>query len=135
MNGKAAIRQLLVASVPLAAIVPKDRIKGEVLPLNVKLPAIGIVKISGVDRNTVAPGLKRRVTQRIQVTIMGQTTLQAEQILRLVRLAAADKMPHVAGISEVTVHTDGEGPDFTEEDVSIPMQMQDFKVSYNELTI
>lgn len=134
MSGVAAIRQVLAASIPLTAIVPATRIMAGMLPIKTTLPAIGIATISAVDRNIPAPGGKRHVDERVQVTIMGKDYPQAKAILRLVKLAAADMMPIVAGISEVTVRTDGAGPDFTEDEVSIPMQMQDFMVGYNEPT-
>jgi hypothetical protein len=134
MSGVMAVWKLLTASAALTAIVPKARIKAGELPLKTEVPAIGITTISEVDRHTVAQGATRHVTERVQVTIMGETYPQVKQIKRIVKNAGDAKMPVVTGISEVTVRADGAGPDFTDEDVKIPMQMQDFLVSYNEAT-
>lgn len=133
MNGIAAIRQLLAANQALTAIVPAARIAAGVLPQGTALPAISITLVSSVDRNIPAPVSKRRVTDRVQVTVLASTYPMQRQILAAVRKAAADTMPTVNGISEVVVHTESAGPDFMDEKATIYMGSQDFRVSYNEV--
>ena len=135
MSGVAAVWKLLSAAPALTAIVPKAQIMSGDLPIKTPVPAIGITTISEVDRQVIAQGATRRVTERVQVTIMGKTYAQAKQIKKLVKNIADGKMPtNISGITEVTVRADGAGPDFTEDEVSVPMQMQDFLVGFNEPT-
>jgi len=134
MNGIAALRQILAGTAGVTALVPATRIIGGDLPQGVELPAIGITRVSQVDRRPLAQGAMRRVTERIQATVMASTYPQAEEIRRTIKNAADYQTPGVNGISEVVVLAEGVGPDFTADEVSIPMQMQDFLVSFNEAT-
>ena len=132
MNGVIAVRSLLVADTGLTALVPETRIAAGSLPQGTVLPAISLMSVSSVDRNIPAPGTKRRVTERVQVTVLARTYPETKAILTAIRTAAADKMPQIDGLSDVTVHTDSAGPDFLDEETGIHMQTQDFRVSFNE---
>lgn len=132
MNGVAAIWQQLSAHAGLTALVPASRISAGVLPQGTVLPAISIMSVSAVDRNIPSPGAVRHVAERVQVTVMDKTYPSLKAVMAQVKKAGADQMPTVAGISIVTVHTDGIGPDFMNEEASIYMQPIDFKVTYLE---
>ena len=132
MNGVIAVRSLLVGDAGLTALVPPERIAAGTLPQGTTLPAIALMSISSVDRNVPSPGPKRRVTERVQVTVLARTYPEAKAIIAAVRAAAADRMPAIDGLSDVTVHTDSAGPDFLDEETGIHMQTQDFRVSFNE---
>lgn len=132
MNGVIAVRVLLVADTGLTSLVPVARIAAGMLPQGTDLPAISLMSVSGVDRNIPAPGPKRRVTERVQVTLLARTYPETKAILAAVRKAASDQMPAIDGLTEVTVHTDSAGPDFLDEETGIHMQTQDFRVSFNE---
>lgn len=132
MNGVVAIRQLLVGNAALVAAVPSSRIRAGVLPLATDLPALGIRSVSSIDRNIIAPGSTRRVTDRVQVTILAADYPELKEVTRLVKDAGADTFPTVDGISDVVVHTDGQGPDFMDENATIYAGTQDFRISYNE---
>ena len=132
MNGVIAVRSLLVADTGVTALVPMARIVAGALPQGTILPAIALMSISSVDRNVPAPGPKRRVTERVQVTVLAASYPAAKAIIRAVRAAAADRMPAIDGLTDVTVHTDSAGPDFLDEETGIHMQTQDFRVSFNE---
>lgn len=132
MNGTAAVRQLLVAYAPLTALVPATRIVTGANAQGTTLPAIAITEVSGVDRNIPNPGANRHVRERVQITVMAANYPAVVAILKQARRAAADQMPTVAGISNVVVHTDGQGPYFTDEAAAIHMKTQDFRVTYNE---
>lgn len=132
MNGVIAVRSVLVADTGVTALVPIARIAAGMLPQGTDLPAISLMSVSSVDRNVPAPGAKRRVTERVQVTVLARTYPEVKAILAAVRNAAADQMPAIDGLTEVTVHTDSAGPDFLDEETGIHMQTQDFRVSFNE---
>ena len=132
MNGVIAVRTLLVTDTGMTAIVPPARIAAGMLPQGTDLPAISLMSVSSIDRNIPAPGPKRRVTERVQVTVLAATYRQVKAILAAVRKAAADQMPIIDGLFDVTVHTDSAGPDFLDEETGIHMQTQDLRVSFNE---
>lgn len=132
MNGVIAVRTLLVTDTGMTAIVPPARIAAGILPQGTDLPAISLMSVSNIDRNIPAPGSKRRVTERVQVTVLAATYRQVKAILAAVRKAAADQMPIIDGLFDVTVHTDSAGPDFLDEETGIHMQTQDLRVSFNE---
>ena len=132
MNGVIAVRTLLVTDTGMTALVPPARIASGMLPQGTDLPAISLMSVSSVDRNIPAPGPKRRVTERVQVTVLAATYRQVKAILAAVRKAAADQMPTIDGLFDVTVHTDSAGPDFLDEETGIHMQTQDLRVSFNE---
>jgi hypothetical protein len=116
----------------MTALVPEARIAAGMLPQGTDLPAISLMSVSSVDRNISAPGPKRRVTERVQVTVLAATYRQVKAILAAVRRAAADQMPTIDGLFDLTVHTDTAGPDFLDEETGIHMQSQDLRVSFNE---
>ena len=132
MNGVIAVRSLLVADIGLTALVPLSRIAAGMLPQGIDLPAILLMSVSSVDRNVPAPGPNRRVTERVQVTVLARTYPETKAILAAARKAAADQMPVIDGLTDVTIHTDSAGPDFLDEETGIHMQTQDFRVSFNE---
>ncbi len=132
MNGVIAVRSLLVADTGVTALVPIARIAAGMLPQGTDLPAISLMSVSSVDRNVPAPGAKRRVTERVQVTVLARTYPEVKAIIAAARQAAADRMPTIDGLFDVTVHTDSAGPDFLDEETGIHMQTQDFRVSFNE---
>lgn len=132
MNGVITVRSLLVGDARLTSLVPVARIAAGMLPQGTDLPAISLMSVSSVDRNVPAPGAKRRVTERVQVTVLARTYPEVKAIIATVRQAAADQMPNIDGLFDVTVHTDSAGPDFLDEETGIHMQTQDFRVSFNE---
>ena len=132
MNGVIAVRLVLVGDTGVTALVPPARISAGMLPQGTELPAISLLSVSSVDRNIPAPGSKRRVTERVQVTVLARTYPEAKTLIAAIRAAAADQMPTVDGLFDVTVHTDSAGPDFLDEETGIHMQTQDLRVSFNE---
>jgi len=134
MSGVAVIGELLNGYSPLTTLVPAERIKAGVLAQNIGLPAVAVTSISGVDRNILAAGDKRRVNERVQVTVLANSYRDKRNILQLVRRACADKHGDFANVTDVSVLTDGTGPDFLSDDAQIWMQSQDFGVSFNEPT-
>lgn len=132
MNGVVAVRALLVAHTPLTSLVPVAQIVAGVVRQGSALPALSLMSVSSIDRNIIKPGAVRRVTERVQITVLAATYPAAKAILKAVRQAAADRSPATTGITQVIVHTDSAGPDFLDEQAGIHMQTQDFRVSFNE---
>lgn len=132
MNGVIAVRSLLVADTGVTALVPASRIIAGSIPQGTTLPAISLMAVSSTDRNILQPGTSRRVTERVQVTVLAGSYPATKAIFRAVRAAAADQAPAIDGLTDVTVHTDSAGPDFLGEETGIHMQTQDFRVSFNE---
>lgn len=132
MDGEAIVRALLVADLPVTALVPAERIVADMLPTGIQLPAIEIDRISAVDRNIPTPGTTRHVTERVQVTVAAANKPQKMEILRAVKAAVADFIGAAAGLTGVTIETDLAGPDITDEQASIRFGSQDFIVGYTE---
>jgi hypothetical protein len=132
MDGAAIIRELLVADSDMTTIVPEEQIISGVLPANTPLDAIAITDVSEVDRNVLAPGATRRVTERVQVTAFGGTYPRMKAALQAAKKACADFIGSAAGLDDVTVHTDAKGPYFMNEQASIHMRSQDFIVGYTQ---
>lgn len=133
MNGVAALRSVLIADVGLTALVPAERIVAGVIPQGTALPAVSITSVSSVDRNLPSPGAKRHVTERVQATVLAANYSAQKAILAAVKAAAADQInPTVSGLSNVTIHTDSQGPDFMNEDASIYLGSTDFRVTFTE---
>ncbi|MCW1431402.1 tail completion protein gp17 [Novosphingobium sp. JCM 18896] len=131
-DGVAVVRQLLLASSDLLATVPASRIAAGPMPLGITLPALSISSISSVDENIPAPGATRFVRERVRVTAMSPNYPTVKALIRKVRKALADQAPEVAGLQHVTVHTDGTGGDYMNDEASIRMSDQDVIVKFNE---
>ena len=133
MDGVAAVRFVLVADTALVALVPTDRIVAGPLPLGMGVPAISLHRVSGSDLNLARPAAKRFVTEHVQVTVLAADYPSQKAILRAVRHAAADQLyPAVPGISGVTIHTEGAGPDFMNAAATLWQGSQDFAVKFSE---
>lgn len=132
MDGIAVMAELLTADAGVLALVPEERIGSGVLPIGTELDAISITRVSSIDRNIVSPGAERHVTERVQVTALAATYPRQKAILRAVKAAAADFVGEIAGLENVTVHTESAGPDFMDDQASIYLGSQDFFVGFSE---
>lgn len=133
MDGVAAMRSVLVADAPMIELVIADSIHAGPLPLGAKLPAISLQSISTTDRNIPAPGANRHVRERVRGMVYARNYPEQKAVKRALKRAAADKIGvDVPGITQVTIHTDSSGPDFTSDDASVWMVPQDFIVTYTE---
>lgn len=133
MTGVVAVRTVLIANAALTALVPPARIGAGVLPQDTALPAISLTSVSKVDRNIPAPGNYRHVSERVQVTVLARNYPEQLAVMAAVRGAAADQVnPVVSGLTAVTIHTEGAGPDIFSAEASIYQGEQDFRVTYTE---
>lgn len=133
-TGIDAVRVALTADATLIGLVPAARMGAGDLPRGTPLPALSLTSISKIDRNIPNAGTYRHVTERVQVMIHAKDYPSQKAIEAAVRKAAADKVGlSVSGLVNVTIHTDGGGPDFMNEEASIHLGTQDFRVTYSEL--
>nr|WP_086491267.1 DUF3168 domain-containing protein [Novosphingobium panipatense] len=133
MDGVAAMVKALLSDAAVIEMVPADRISPGPSSLGFDLPWIALESVSKNDRNLPAPGERRHVRERVQVTVLANDHPERSAVMRAVRHAAADLLDiEVDGIDAVTIHTDSAGPDFMIEDASIWCRTQDFLVTYSE---
>lgn len=130
MNGATTVYQLIAGASAVTALVPVDQIVTGILPQGTPLPAISIGEVSESDLETIAPGAYRMTTERIQVTVMARNYDALTAAMKQVKSACDAKSPAVSGIENVIVRTLSKGPYFTNDEASIHMRTQDFRVSY-----
>ncbi len=132
MDGVAAVVQVLTDSASVTALVPDSRIMAGVLPQGTALPAISVTSVSRNDRHPLTKQAATHRRERVQVTVLASTYDSQKAVVRAVVAACDAQFPTVSGISNVTIHTDGAGPDFMSEDASVHIGTQDFAVTYSE---
>lgn len=138
MSGVIALRAVLIADGSLTGLVGPDRIAAGPLPQDTALPAIALQSISTVDMNLPAPASTRFVKERVRATVLAAGYDQMRAVKAAIRHAAADRLyPAISGlsgtgISGVTIHTDGAGPEMFLDEVGIYQASQDFMVRYSE---
>ena len=131
MSGVAAVRFLLANNAPLVAVVPAAKIMAGVVPLNTVLPAVSVMEVSGVPRNTVEQGEpKKFITERVQVSVLAKTNPEQKSILALVRAALPTSRGTVNGVAVDGILPDMEGPDFYDDSLVIHAGSQDFFVRF-----
>lgn len=137
-DGVATILQLLAADSGVTALVPvgasPPRLAAGVIAQGALLPWLSVICIASTDRNIPSPGATRHVNDLVQVTCAVKTYPEIRSLMDAVRLACADKFPTVSGISNVTVHTAGAGPDGMDAQARYYMKTQDFRVRYLQPT-
>lgn len=134
MSGPVVVRAVLVANGALTALVPATKIiADEIAPQGTALPFILLQQISGVDFKPVTLGATIHTRKRVQIEIHATTATQRLAIKQAVRACLlSDQRPTVAGYNLVTLHTEGEGPDFTSDEPFMRIGEQDVLVTYSE---
>lgn len=135
MSGILILHAMLAASDALTDEVPAGSIWDEEVPQGSDLPAISLLTISGFDRNRLAPTASRRLTERVQATLLAEDAEERLTIMPLIMRAGAERYPGTIagldGLAGITVQLAGRGPDFTDED-GRRVGSWDFMVSWNE---
>ncbi len=131
MSGVAVIRYKLANDASLAAVVAAAKIVAGIVPINTELPAISVAQISGVEM----PLIKRETTgqlmsERVQITVHGQTYAQKKQIIGLSRSALPSTRGTVNGFTVDSITPDIEGPDMEIVDPEMHDQSVDYIVKY-----
>jgi hypothetical protein len=132
-DGVQIVRALAIANPDLVLLVPATRIAGGIFPQGTPLPYVSLQSVSSVDRNILAPGARRRVTERVQATVVAATYPSLKEVQKAFKRACADQLPVIDDVTAVVVHSDGAGPDFTDASASLFIGSRDFRVSYNEV--
>lgn len=132
MSGVIIARRLLTDSVALLVLVPSARILAGVIPQGTALPCIAVTDVSSTDRDTLSPRAVIKVTERVQITVMGATYAEVKAVLALARKACRNKIGTVGSFTFVTCRLDGKGPDFTDANAGFALQSQDLLISFNE---
>lgn len=132
MSAVKVIRNLLANHSSLTAVVPATRIMAGVLPQSTALPAIGITHISTTRRHTVAGGSNEYCSSRVQVTVMAANYPSKQSILELIRASLPRSRGLVNGVNVDSIILEMEGPDFSDSEVKIFMQSNDFIVNFTE---
>lgn len=132
MSDVKAVRYLLANNAGLTAVVPATAIIGGIIPQGTALPAIGITHVSTIRRHPIDNTATEFCTSRVQVTVHASTYASQKAVLALVRAAVPRKPGTVNNVKVDAIHTDVEGPDFTDSDPEIYMGSIDYIVTYTE---
>ncbi len=133
MDGVQALRTVFGAADELTALVPGDRISADPVPIGAPLPAIVLASISAVDLNLPNPGTRRFVRERVRATALAESYDGLKAILRAMRHAAADQVGvTVPGLTAVSIHTDGKGPEAMDPETKVRSVSQDFMIKFSE---
>lgn len=131
MSGVAVIVYLLVNDAGLTGSVAAAKIHPGPRPLNIALPAIGVIQVDDVPRRTVGMnGAKTMYTERVQVTIEAKTYTSKKAILALVRAALGNRNGTVNGVDLDSILPEGAGPDIDDPQTQIYTQSVDYLVKY-----
>ena len=131
MSGVAVINYLLSNNAALTAVVPAAVIFSGIAPVGTQLPAISIAQVSGVE----FPQVNREttgnlITERVQITVHGETYPQKKQIIKLIRQALPKTRGTVDGVDVDSITPDIEGPDMEFVDPEMHDQSVDYMVKY-----
>ena len=131
MSDTTIMRALLVASAPLTAAVPPEKIFFGAIKQATVLPALVLNTISISERKQVSDeGAFALVTSRTQVTVKSKSYGEQQELIRLLGLAVKGGRRMVAGFLVANVARDIVGPDMSDADAGIFEQTQDFRITY-----
>lgn len=131
MSDVKAIRHLLISHAPLTAVVPVARIVAGNLPVGCSIPAVSIAHISGVPGSEISQQSPDK-TARVQVTVKAANYPQQKQLIDLVCAAVPRTRGLIAGVQVESILRGSDGPDFSDDELQIYMQTQDFLVKYSQ---
>lgn len=134
MTGPLVVRSVLVAETGVTDLVPATRIiADDVAPQGMALPLVLLKHVSGVDRKPLTLGSTVFSRRRVQCEIHASNEADRRAIKKAIRAAGLNNpFPTYSGLLNVTLHTEGEGPDFYVEATSVRIGEQDFIVTYSE---
>lgn len=131
MSGVAVIVGKLTGYGALTALVPTARIFAGDLPENTTLPAISVTQISSVPTVKVNGAVSMN-TDRVQVTVLAKKTPNLRDIMRQVRAACPHTRGTVNTIKCDSILPDIEGPDFSDDPVTMVGCSRDFIVRWTD---
>lgn len=131
MSGVSAIRYIVATNAALIAAVPATKIFSGIIPQGA-IPAIGVSKVGGQQRTTVAMTGKKMCTERVQVTVQAKTYVSKKSIMVLVRAACRNRNGTVNGVELDSILPDTESPDMDDIEANIYTESHDFIVKWFE---
>jgi hypothetical protein len=133
MSGVEIAGTIVSADSDVLAVVPADNMHGGALPIGTALPALVFNTISTTTLAVLSKGAKRRMRERVQVTVFAADYEAQKAIAPLLRRALDHVAGDIAGLTEVSIVAAGEGADFIVEDPMMWCQTHDFMVDFNEV--
>lgn len=137
MSGVAIIMQQLLADAAVHGIVA-ERVLPHEAREDTTMPCVVVTTVSRFERAPVDLLHSRaRVTERVQVTPMvsADAPHTLRPLLAAARRACRNKLlASVAGVSEVVIRPEIDGPQLRDERRHLDMTSTDFMVSFNEPT-
>jgi len=130
MSGVAIINYKLANDAALTAVVPSARIFSGIAPINTPRPTISISQVSGFEYPMIKRGTRNLMTERVQITVHGQTYVQKKEIIKLIRAALPSVRGTVNGIKVDSITPGIEGPDMEIVDPDLHDQPVDYLVKY-----
>ena len=132
MSAVKAIRALLVAHAPVAAIVGQ-RIYAGLVPEGSPYPILYIGEVSRTERLTTSlTGSSVLVMARVQVTAITRSYAECKALLQAARLDAGAHTGVIAGVTVRSITRQPIGPDFYDADVKTFEQSRDFMIVFTE---
>lgn len=129
ITGADVVCERLRADGVLTAIVPVEKIKAGALPENIELPAILVLVVTSIDRETLAREGPTRFIDRIEVKVRATSYRQQRRIIGLIGKAVpVDYADAIAGAERVSILKAGRGPDLRGPGGSFD-QSRDFRAS------
>ncbi len=129
MTGVEIVGALLRRHAPLIAVVPAQFIKAGALPDKTLIDALLIRSVSLTDHQFLKLGAFASSVERVSVTIRASNYRRQKLLLRLVRQACHGFTGALGDATEISVRTNGQGPDLRGSDGSY-QQAQDFRVAF-----
>lgn len=132
MSAVKAVRYLLANNSGLTAAVTVDQIMAGPLPQSAAMPAVSVMHVSTVRRNTVQGGeASQFCTSRVQVSAKAASYPQLRQVMDLVLAALPRSRGTANGVKVDAVLPETEGPDMSDEESGIFFGSHDFIVTWN----
>lgn len=132
MSAVKAIRALLVAHAPVAAIVGSRVFSGKVEE-GTQYPYLFIHEVDRNERSTTSlAGSSVLVTARVQVTAFARSYGECKTLLQAAKLGAGAHTGVIAGVAVRSITRSTVGPDFYIADVKSYEQSRDFMIVFTE---
>lgn len=134
MNGVNIVRAVLLSETDVTDITPAAKVIGDdVAPADIGLPLILLKLVSGFDNQPLNRTDTVHRRNRIQIEMQTRNPAEREALRAAVRKAVlSNQLPTFAGVTNIALRTEGEGPNFYVEGSSIRIAEQDVIVSYTE---
>lgn len=129
ITGVGILGGLLRDNADLIALAPAAQIKAGKLPDGTPLPALLLRTVSSIELQYLKGGTKKRLVDRVSVTVRAETYRQQQKLIALIQSIGASQIGDIGGAEKVAIRTAGTGPDLNGPGNSFE-QSQDFRVTF-----